>query len=113
MEYEDQDEFNHPASIGQINMLRDEFIKAKDIFDFELESLREHFSAELEARDRKIKILQTRNHNLQIRVANIENDVVKLKLLIDDLEQYSRRPSLRITGIPITKNETPMTSLMR
>ena len=47
----DQEEFNHPASIGQLNILHAEFIKAKDIFDFELESLRKHFSVELEIRD--------------------------------------------------------------
>ena len=32
---------------------------------------------------------------------------MKHKLLIDDLEQYSRRHSLRLNGVPVTQNEKP------
>ena len=55
--------------------------------------------------DAKVKVmtqqLQARDHKIQ----SLENTVNILQLKIDDQEQYSRRESLRISGIPETASE--------
>ena len=56
--------------------------------------------SELENKENQINILKTTNYDLQRRVSLMECYVKEHETLVDDSEQYSRRHSLRINGIP-------------
>ena len=56
--------------------------------------------SELENKENQINILKTTNYDLQRHVSLMECHVKEHETLIDDSEQYSRRHSLRINGIP-------------
>ena len=88
------------AMVSQLNELRDEFLKAKKYFEIELENMKVLHKSELENKENQINILKTTNYDLQRRVSLMECYVKQLETLIDDSEQYSRRHSLRINGIP-------------
>ena len=103
----DDPNFYQPATIGQINMLRDEFIKARDIFKNQLEDMKNYYKLELEEKDKKIKNLQTRNLDLEKRLNITEFQIKDQSLLIDETEQYSRRHSHRFHGLETNSNESP------
>ena len=55
--------------------------------------------------DAKVKIMTQQLQARDQKIQSLENTVNILQLKIDDQEQYSRRESLRISGIPETTNE--------
>ena len=55
---------------------------------------------EIRAKDEKIRSLETRVEQLEGNVSILRNTVNLLEIKSDDNEQYSRRPSLRISHIP-------------
>lgn len=80
-----KDDLKTKASNAKIDELLEE-IKSKDVRIVELERKME-----------KLEILES-------RIAILENNNVLLERKIDDNEQYSRRFSLRINGIPLPGN---------
>ena len=94
------------ALVSQLNSLRDEFINAKLNFDTQLQENQRHFKAELNKRDKQIIKLQTRNDYLEKRMGVAECVLKEHQKLIDDLEQYSRRHSLRMSGVEKKYGET-------
>ena len=93
------------ALVSQLNELRDEFLKAKYDFEKRVKDMETSHILELKKRDIKIEKLQTRNCSLEQRVAVIECELKELEVRIDDNEQYSRRQSLKLDGIPKKYNE--------
>ena len=78
---------------------REEFLKAKDLFEKQIENMKAAHKSELDDRDININILKTRNSDLQRRVGLLECYTDERDKLIDN-EQFSRRHSLRFNGIP-------------
>ena len=56
--------------------------------------------SEIQNKDKKIASLESRVDLLESTVAVLKNTANLLAIKCDDNEQYSRRPSIRITGIP-------------
>ena len=81
------------ALVSQLNALRDEFLRAKDEFDNKLQAMEIQHKEAIAIRDKKITTLQTRNTVLETRLN-------ECKIKIDDNEQYSRRHTVRIEGLP-------------
>ena len=55
---------------------------------------------EIRAKDDKIRSLESRVEQLEGNLSILQNTVKLLEIKSDDNEQYSRRPSLRISHIP-------------
>ena len=53
----------------------------------------------------EIQQLKTRHSHLKGRVAMLENLVKLQEFKSDDMEQYGRRVSLRVNGIPVENGE--------
>ena len=94
------------------NNLKEEFIVLKNLI-LNMDTLQNKHRTEIAQRDATIAKLQTRICNLQTRTNTLENTTAvsnivleKLKVSIDDNEQYSRRTSLRLNGIAKDFNET-------
>ena len=62
---------------------------------------------EIKSKDDRIVVLENKIAQIEIleaKIAVLENNNVLLERKIDDNEQYSRRTSLRINGIPLPEN---------
>ena len=105
MEATDIENINAYATVDQLNSLRDLLMKAKEEFNFMLEDIKKSHKVELDEKDKVIYKLQTRSEHLVGRHKVAECRIDEQSVLINDLEQYSRRHSLRLNGIEIKYNE--------
>ena len=69
--------------------------------------------AKLDEKDRRIVELETKVNALEEKAAYNDTRYNLLECRLDDSEQYSRRTSLRINGIPYNGNETSEESLQK
>ena len=67
----------------------------------------------LEEKDKKIEDLEKKVHDLELKAEYSEKRYELLERRLDDSEQYSRRTSLRISGIPLDGKETGDESLKK
>ena len=77
-----------------------ELLKALQIEQTNSNKKIDELLAEIRTKDEKIRSLETRVEQLEGNVSILTNTVKLLEIKNDDNEQYSRRPSLRISHIP-------------
>ena len=77
----------------------------QDILEKEMATQREQFTSLLNQKDQTIKLLEQ-------SVATLQEKVAKLESGHDGLEQYGRRYSLRVKGIPETEQENTDTLIL-
>ena len=77
----------------------------QDILEKEMATQREQFTSLLNQKDQTIKLLEQ-------SVAILQEKVAKLESGHDGLEQYGRRYSLRVKGIPETEQENTDTLIL-
>ena len=84
------DEQDGYALVSQLNELSEEILKAKSDFEQQTHDLKRLHRRNIEARDKKINILITRNCDLEKGLGVMECNMKEYKICIDDNEQYSQ-----------------------
>ena len=67
----------------------------------------------LAEKDKKIEELQKKVFEFEVKADYTEKRFELLERRLDDYEQYSRRTSLRVNGIPYDQNETAENCLQK
>ena len=73
--------------------------------DSAVERINETLMKEIKALQKNNEVLSKENKDLKESMAQMEGKILKLEQTADDCEQYSRRNSIRITGITESSNE--------
>ena len=82
-----------------------DFLKSiTELIKSEVESFLAKKTSEYEE---SVKIIKQHVSQLQSKQSSFDIKFEMLEKRIDDLEQYTRRPNLRIFGVPVSENESP------
>lgn len=73
--------------------------------DSAVERINETLMKEVKSLQKNNEVLSKENKALKESMVQMEGKIMKLEQTADDCEQYSRRNSIRITGIPESSNE--------
>lgn len=71
----------------------------KSMIDSSIGEIRKEYDKKLSEQDQKVNELCDENDELRCVISSLKSEVEKLKARRDDLEQYSRRNSIRISGV--------------
>ena len=105
--YNLQAHMQHPLMIPQPCLSEDDIVRiAAKMKELLKEDIEQQVQQQVELKvAQRMAPLQDELNELKKRLAKVEKELKKALVRNDDLEQYSRRPCLRVSGIPETQGE--------
>lgn len=106
-----------PDVMAQLNKLRDdqrEVVKTLKCSQSKLDEVTKKLDDQsklLESLNDELKKVQSENSSLQSKVIDLKLKCANLEKASEEAEQYSRRNTLEIRGVPCFANESPVQSL--